>query len=157
MSANSEAHTEKKTNAFNKKEWRRRKYSNKYKVEQWEEHRRRAVLRSYHKELRRSASQSSVGKNHMSTSLICENKERLPRLTAYQKAEEDYKCKQEEKIAKLKEDQKKRQERSQAIARYQNNKAEVFKKLSKKTKKGQPVMKGRIEILLEKLQQDLQS
>lgn len=82
---------------------------------------------------------------------------RLPRLTAYQKAEEDYKCKQEEKIAKLKEDQKKRQERSQAIARYQNNKAEVFKKLSKKTKKGQPVMKGRIEILLEKLQQDLQS
>jgi hypothetical protein len=82
---------------------------------------------------------------------------RLPRPTSYQKAEEEYKRKQEEKIAKLKEAQKKREERTQAIARYQTSKAEVFKKLSKKTKKGQPVMKGRIEILLHKLQRDLQS
>jgi hypothetical protein len=82
---------------------------------------------------------------------------RVLRPTAYQKAEEEYKRKQEEGIANLKEAQKKREERSQAIARYRTSKAEVFKKLSKKTKKGQPVMKGRIEILLDKLQRDLQS
>jgi hypothetical protein len=82
---------------------------------------------------------------------------RLPRPTAYQKAKEEYKRKQEEKIEKLKEAQRKREERSQAIAKYQTRRAETFKKLSKKTKNGQPVMKGRIEILLHKLQQDLQS
>jgi hypothetical protein len=82
---------------------------------------------------------------------------RVLRPTAYQKAEEEYKRKQEERITNLKEAQKKREESSQAIARYRTSKAEVFKKLSKKTKKGQPVMKGRIEILLDKLQRDLQS
>jgi uncharacterized damage-inducible protein DinB len=80
---------------------------------------------------------------------------RAPRPTAYQKAVEEYKHKQEEKAAKLKEAQKRREERSQALARYHAKKAEVFRKLSMKTKKGQPVMKGRLEILLHKLQQDM--
>jgi hypothetical protein len=83
---------------------------------------------------------------------------RLPRPTAYQRAEEEYKHKQEEKAAKLEEAQRRREEKSRAITRYRANKAEVFKKLSKKTKKGQPVMRGRMEILLQKLQQqELQS
>jgi len=70
---------------------------------------------------------------------------------------EEYKHKQEEKTAKLKEAQKRREEKSQALARYHSKKAEVFRKLSMKTKKGQPVMKGRLEILLHKLQQNMQS
>jgi hypothetical protein len=70
---------------------------------------------------------------------------------------EEYKHKQKEKAAKFKEAQKRREESSQALARYRANKAEVFRKLSMKTKKGQPVMKGRLEILLHKLQQDMQS
>lgn len=32
---------------------------------------------------------------------------------------------------------------------------ETYKKLSKKTKKGQPVMKDRLEMLLEKIQQQV--
>jgi len=70
---------------------------------------------------------------------------------------EEYKHKQEEKAAQLKEAQKRREEKSQALARYHAKKAEVFRKLSMKTKKGQPVMKGRLEILLHKLQQNTQS
>lgn len=70
---------------------------------------------------------------------------------------EEYKHKQEEKAAQLKEAQKRREEKSQALTRYHAKKAEVFRKLSMKTKKGQPVMKGRLEILLHKLQQNTQS
>jgi hypothetical protein len=55
---------------------------------------------------------------------------------------EEYKHKQKEEEAKFKEAQKRREERSQALARYHANKAEVFRKLSMKTKKGQPVMNG---------------
>ncbi|PNF19161.1 hypothetical protein B7P43_G09790 [Cryptotermes secundus] len=129
-----------------------------YAVEQWEERRRKAIAHSYYKEMRKIAGQSSgTEKQNMSTSSTGVNKYRIPRPTAYQKAEEEYKRKQEEKAAKLQEAQKKKEERSQAVARYRANKAEVFKKLSKKTKKGQPVMKGRLEILLHKLQQELQS
>jgi hypothetical protein len=82
---------------------------------------------------------------------------RISRPTAYQKAEEEYKRQQEEKAAKLQEAQRRREEKSQAITRYRAKKSEVYKKLSKKTKKGQPVMKGRMEMLLHKLQQELRS
>ncbi|GFG35171.1 hypothetical protein Cfor_12747 [Coptotermes formosanus] len=158
MSGNREENKGKKSHVFNKKEWRRRKYSNKYKLEQWQERRRRAVLRSYYKELQKTAGQSSSREQtHVSMSSTGVRKDRAARPTAYQKAVEEYKHKQEEKAAKLKEAQKRREERSQALARYRANKAEVFRKLSMKTKKGQPVMKGRLEILLHKLQKDMQS
>ncbi|GFT64482.1 hypothetical protein NPIL_210081 [Nephila pilipes] len=45
----------------------------------------------------------------------------------------------------------KRKEREEAITRYKEKKLENFKKLSQRTKRGQPVMKGRLEILLEKI------
>lgn len=34
---------------------------------------------------------------------------------------------------------------------------QIYKKLSKKTKKGQPVMKDRMELLFEKIQQSTQN
>lgn len=158
MSETREENKGKKSNMFNKKEWRRRKYSNKYKLEQWQGRKQRAVLRSYYKELRKTTDQSSSREQtHVAISSIGVHKDRAPRPTAYQKAVEEYKHKQEEKAAKLKEAQRRREERSEALARYRTNKAEVFRKLSMKTKKGQPVMKGRLEILLHKLQKDKQS
>ena len=53
-----------------------------------------------------------------------------------------------EKIAKQK------QEKEEALKKYREKKTEHFKKLSQKTKKGQPLMKGRLEILLEKIQKN---
>lgn len=157
MQENHEGNKGEKIKVFNKKEWRRRRYSKKYKLEQWQERRQRAVVRSYYKELGKAKGQSSSEEQtHVSASSIGIHKDRAPRPTAYQKAVEEYKHKQEEKAAKLKEAQKRREEKSQALARYHAKKTEVFRKLSMKTKKGQPVMKGRLEILLHKLQQNMQ-
>lgn len=43
-------------------------------------------------------------------------------------------------------------ERHEALEKYKAKKAETFKKLSRKTSKGQPVMKDRLELLLAKIQ-----
>lgn len=50
---------------------------------------------------------------------------------------------------------RKKEERNKALKKYKEKKIHAFKALSKKTKKGQPVMKGRIEMLLEKIQESL--
>jgi hypothetical protein len=41
-----------------------------------------------------------------------------------------------------------------AMAKYKSNKQSRLKKLVKKTRRGQPVMKGQIELLLEKIQKE---
>lgn len=46
-------------------------------------------------------------------------------------------------------------EREQAILQSKKTRLERIKKLTQKTKKGQPVMKGRIEILLQKIQKQV--
>ncbi len=43
-----------------------------------------------------------------------------------------------------------------AIDRYKTNKQSRVKKLVKKTRRGQPVMKGQIELLLDKIQKNKQ-
>ncbi|CAF2756158.1 unnamed protein product [Rotaria sp. Silwood2] len=43
-----------------------------------------------------------------------------------------------------------------AMARYKANKQSRLKKLVKKTRRGQPVMQGQIELLLNKIQQQKQ-
>ncbi|CAF1588865.1 unnamed protein product [Rotaria magnacalcarata] len=49
------------------------------------------------------------------------------------------------------------QDASAAIARYKRNKQFRLKKLTKKTRRGQPVMQGQIELLLDKIQQQKQN
>lgn len=46
----------------------------------------------------------------------------------------------------------KRKQKEEAIRRYSEKKKEKFKKLCKKTKWGQPVMGGRMEILAERIE-----
>ncbi len=41
-----------------------------------------------------------------------------------------------------------------AMNRYKSNKQARLKKLTKKTRRGQPVMKGQIELLLDKIQKE---
>lgn len=70
----------------------------------------------------------------------------------YEKAKEELERRKKEKAeAKaLKESQK--AERDEALAKYKKEKIKKFIQLKKKTKKGQPVMAGRMELLLEKIQ-----
>ncbi|PSN47401.1 hypothetical protein C0J52_11162 [Blattella germanica] len=125
-------------------------------VEQWEQRRRKGVLHSYYKELRKTPGYSRPERNSTEEAAVSYSK-RPPKLTAYQAAQLEYERKQAEKAAKLEELTRKREEKSAAIAKYKARKTEIYKKLSKKTKKGQPVMKGRLELLLEKLEKSIQS
>lgn len=43
-------------------------------------------------------------------------------------------------------------EKKKKIAEYRAKKAERFRKLNQKTRKGQPVMKGRMELLQQKIE-----
>nr|XP_049701938.1 thyroid transcription factor 1-associated protein 26 homolog [Helicoverpa armigera] len=70
----------------------------------------------------------------------------------YHKAKAHFDKVKQEKLQKQQEKQKIQEEKKQKLDEYKKKKNERFKKLSKKTKKGQPVMTGRLELLLEKIQ-----
>lgn len=62
------------------------------------------------------------------------------------------KQKQEEKAKRREEANCRKAEREEALQKYKEKKKNIFKVLSKRTKKGQPVMKGRLQLLAEKIQ-----
>jgi hypothetical protein len=56
---------------------------------------------------------------------------------------------------KQEEFQQRQKDRAEALKKYRQKKDLRFKKLSAKTRKGQPLMGGRIELLLEKIQEQM--
>lgn len=184
---------------FDKKTYRLKKYSNKYKLDKWEENRRKTVLKKYYKDLKsdpqygnykpfnfdealsdsgdddESQPKKSGNEEHFTVQNKTENavKEDEQKLNYVmhpdiverlkQKEKPFWKAKQE--LNRLKEDKKAKkeaaakakEEKAQALAAYKQNKAEKFKKLSKKTRKGQPVMKDRMQMLLENIQKNIHS
>lgn len=79
-----------------------------------------------------------------------------PKETMFSKAERERK-----KTAKAKAEAKAKsradaESRRQAIDKYEENKKNNFKHLSKKTKKGQPHMGSQMEVLLAKIQKQMQ-
>ncbi|XP_012502821.1 PREDICTED: thyroid transcription factor 1-associated protein 26 [Propithecus coquereli] len=73
--------------------------------------------------------------------------------TSNQKAQEEYEQVQAKRAAKKQEFERRKQEREEAQRRYKKKKMEVFKILSKKTKKGQPNLNLQMEYLLQKIQE----
>ncbi|XP_046502569.1 thyroid transcription factor 1-associated protein 26 [Equus quagga] len=73
--------------------------------------------------------------------------------TSNQKAQEEYGRVQAERAAKKQEFERRKQEREEAQRLYKKKKMEVFKILSKKTKKGQPNLNLQMEYLLKKIQE----
>ncbi|XP_006882644.1 PREDICTED: thyroid transcription factor 1-associated protein 26 [Elephantulus edwardii] len=72
--------------------------------------------------------------------------------TSNQKAQEEYAQIQAKRAAKKQEFERRKQEREEAQRLYKKKKMEVFKILSKKTKKGQPNLNLQMEYLLQKIQ-----
>lgn len=70
-------------------------------------------------------------------------------------AKKEFLKKKQEKQRKREEFLKVKQEREEALKKYKEKKIQNYKKLSQKTQKGQPVMKGRMELLLEKIQKSV--
>lgn len=154
-------HKEGKRN-FDKKKWRETQYSHKQRVSEWESKRKEAVKRKYRKMLKKDESTSSVHITNRLYNIADGNynsgySQPPPpqRLSEFQRAKLEY-----ERIQGLKEEarlerEQKVKEREMAIMKSKQVRLERIKKLTQKTKKGQPVMKGRIEILLEKIQKQV--
>lgn len=185
--------TSKTKKPFDKKKWRLQKYSKKYKLEQWEDKRKKAVLREYYKEIKEDEPKFDVKKiyeqyeeeetkkentqekncpptreeteneNNLNTSIgqgreasaEKNNSIRSVRGKAYKKAHLEYQRLQEEKKKRKEELVRKKAERDEALRVYREKKTEKFKTLSRKTKKGQPIMKNRMEMLLEQIQKSM--
>lgn len=156
--------TEKKP--FDKKTYRLKKYSKKYKLDQWEEQRKKRLIHNYQKELKHDTvsgtykpisfdediTDGPVGKYVRHPDII--EKENLAKTTKdpFKKAKEQYNKIKQDKEQKQLEIERIKEERNKKLQEYKKKKHDRFKKLSKKTKRGQPVMTGRLELLLEKIQ-----
>ncbi|XP_026728381.1 thyroid transcription factor 1-associated protein 26 homolog [Trichoplusia ni] len=161
---------------FDKKAYRLKKYSKKYKLEQWEEQRKKRLIREYRKNVKNDPTVGSykpksfdeetdgadeTGKYVRHPDLVdkvdTENKTNEVTITKikkdpFHKAKEHLKKVKQEKLEKQQQIEKIKEEKRQKMEEYKKKKQERFKKLSKKTKKGQPMMTGRLELLLEKIQ-----
>ncbi|NXA51081.1 TAP26 protein, partial [Nothocercus julius] len=74
--------------------------------------------------------------------------------TSHQKAKEEYEKIKAERARKKEEAEKRQKQREEAQRLYRQKKMEVYKILSKKTKKGQPNLNLQMEYLLQKIQQN---
>ncbi|GLV39868.1 hypothetical protein CBL_08068 [Carabus blaptoides fortunei] len=174
--------------------WIKLKYSKKYKLDQWEDKRKKAVLREYYKEIKDDKPKMDVQKIYSQYADDSDNENELKVETqthkyvrnpdyvphesdlediefseeveenpekfnkhkskgsAFKKARLEFERLKQEKLAKREEYLKKKAEKAEAMNEYRKKKNEKYKKLNKKTKRGQPVMKDRLEMLLEKIQ-----
>lgn len=151
---------------FDKKAYRLKKYSKKYKLDQWEEHRKKQLLRNYYKEVKNEPATGSYKPINFDEDVTDSNqevgrfvkhpdvleKEKASRKDPFWQAKQQYNKIKQDKQRKKEEIEKAKEEKNQKLQEYKKKKQERFKKLSKKTKKGQPVMTGRLEMLLEKIQ-----
>ncbi|XP_063542544.1 uncharacterized protein LOC134751119 [Cydia strobilella] len=158
---------------FDKKTYRLKKYSKKYKLEQWEEQRKKRLLRNLQKDLKSDEGagtykpktfdedvtdgQDVTGRFVKHPDLI--EKENVEKMEKEKKkpilsARERHEKMKQVKLEKQQQVQKAIEEKKQKMQEYKKIKQEKFKKLSRKTKKGQPVMTGRLELLLENIQKN---
>lgn len=77
------------------------------------------------------------------------------KMSIFKRALVEYQEKQSEKEKKKEAKELARKEREEALKKYKKKKNEHYRLLAKKTKWGQPVMKNRVQILLEKLQEQM--
>lgn len=152
---------------FDKKAYRLKKYSKKYKLEQWEEQRKKQLLRNFHKEVKNEPAAGSYKPINFDEDVtdsnqevgrfvkhpdVLEREKAQSRKDPFWQAKQQYNKIKQDKQRKKEEIEKAKEEKNQKLQEYKKKKQERFKKLSKKTKKGQPVMTGRLEMLLEKIQ-----
>lgn len=158
---------------FDKKLFRLKKYSKKYKLQQWEEKRKKSLLREYQRSVKntnepkldvakiyedhdRAESKTKLdGDNESDVNAEYKKLEKVKNKKPFLKPHERYQQIKEEKQKKLEEITRKKIEREEARKRAQKERMERNKKLNQKTKKGQPIMKYRIEMLLEKIEKSL--
>lgn len=150
-------------------------------VNQWEDRRKKAILRDYYKERDRSQRQhpeqlvslksddQTENNQYVFYSLhtfkVCSDKinvtkliiyrSHMYRISAFHKAKQEFLRKKNEKKKSQEDALRVKSEREEALKKYKDKRMQTYKRLSKKTRKGQPVMKDRLEMLLEKIQRQV--
>lgn len=162
---------------FDKKTWRLKNYSKKYKLEQWEEKRKKAVLKEYYQKTKdenpkidvkkiyeqydsdneiieneNNQNETDSGQNQETPKNYVRNPNFKPKISTKKKVKMELERIKAEKLQKREEILKKKEEKDEALKLYKQKKQQKEKKLNQKTKRGQPIMKGRMEMLLEKIQ-----
>ena len=141
---------------FNKKVWRDKKYNHGHKVEQWREKHKVAVKMRYKRMLKKEQKKNPDFKPE-NTANSNKNISNVPKhKTAFSKARQQFNEKELNKKKKKEEFIKKQSEKEEAMKKYKEKKAARLKVLNSKTRRGQPVMAGRMELLLAKIQEQCQ-
>ena len=145
---------------FDKAAWRKKKYGHDHRVEQWKDQHRLQMKRSYKKVQRKDEKRQNYlnkfnkdNQNKVAESdLVITGSKSVKPPSSLIKAKDQFNKKVTAKKLKEEDQAKKEAERKEAIKNYKAKKCAKLKVLSAKTRKGQPVMAGRIELLLEKIQ-----
>ncbi|XP_057654817.1 thyroid transcription factor 1-associated protein 26 homolog [Diorhabda carinulata] len=159
---------------FDKKLYRLKKYSKKYKLQQWEDIRKKTVLKDFYKQVKDTDSEFDVAKIYNdpkyrdsdedqddnklednATAKTASSESDVGgnnKLKPFRRALDTFKRIKSDKAKEKEEFLKRKAEKEEALKQYRREKALKYRQLSKKTKKGQPVMKYRMEMLLEKIQ-----
>lgn len=145
---------------FNKKQWRLKKYSKKYKLDEWESKRKKFMEHRYKRELKKQpAVATNVQKiyEEEDDGGIDGEEETQQTETTNVKETKRRRLNYAERMEKLKRDKeealKRSEERKAQIEEAKKKKIEKNRILSRKTRKGQPIMKGRLELLLKQIQE----
>jgi len=150
---------------FDKAAWRQKKYSHGHKVEQWRDKQKMSMARNYHKMIKKDEKKAAYMKGGKKENpnlepigekkSLVDKKEDLnvkPK-SGFNRAKKKYEEKIVIKQNKQEEFLQRQKDKEEAIKKYKEKKALKMKALTAKTKRGQPVMAGRIELLLEQIQQ----
>lgn len=162
---------------FDKKAYRTKKYDNKAKLDDWKEKRRVAMQHKYKKLLKKeknvgsSAAElyrqfeaedtktadlaSSVLQQSPARTKNSANSGKYVKNKSLNRAKLRFEEKRAAAARKQEEFLQRQKDRAEALKKYKQKKDLRFKKLSAKNKKGQPLMGGRIELLLEKIQEQM--
>merc|ERR1711872_386885 len=128
--------------SFDKKAWRKKKYDKKVLVDEWKNKRKSFMTHKYNKVLKKEAAGLDVAKIYteevVGEAMSTEKQMKPKKKSSFQRAQQSFAEKKAEKEAKQKAYKDKKNKRNSTI--------------NAKTKKGQPLMGGRIQLLLERIQ-----
>ena len=164
-------HEERVKKVFDKRKWRQNKYSNKARVDRWKDNRQKSMKRSYLKMLNKEQKSRSRGskmnsEDNPNMQPLGERKEpekeqETTQESGQEKSQENRQGKKWKKGKKPEQNKSKGPslkdtqeafERRQKQAEAKAKRMKRNKMLSQKTRKGQPIMGNRMQLLLEQIQ-----
>lgn len=142
---------------FDKTKYRQKKYSHSHKLNDWKKGHKLEAERKYKKLLRKEEKKETFKqKSNPNLEPLGAEPEQAPakrQLSGMNKAKNSYEEKVKAKQKAADEVKKNQEDKVAAVKKYKEKKAAKNKALRAVTRRGQPVMAGRMELLLQQIQQ----